>query len=373
MKLINNEKQKKAKRYFFSKLYFETFASLTAVVLLFLLLTPYAQNLQRNLFSAIELPLILRSIYFAAVFLLMKILTFVFSYFEGFRTEHKFGFSKQTFGKWACDYIKSFFVSLVIGLIAINVFYYLIGISENLWWLWTSVFIFIFTSLLQRLAPVLLIPIFYRLEPVEDDDLKQSLICMAAKAGTKIVEILKIFLGDKTKKPNAAVTGLGKTRRMLLGDTLIENYEPGEIQAVMAHELSHSMRSHIPKLLFIDGFISLVSLYILFRAFPLISRVLQVGQVDIVYSLPAVMLFLGILNFIFKPFALMLSRSFEKQADRDAVELSGMPEKFISVMTSFANDYLSYAAPPKMIKWLYYTHPPVEERILRAQSAPENP
>ncbi len=368
MELIDAKKQEKAKKYFFSKLYSDSLSSITAAVFLLILLLPSVQNLQRNLFSSFETPLILRSIYFSVFFLLLKALTFIFSYIGGFRIEHRFGFSKQSFGKWVFDYFKSFLLSLVIGLIAVNVFYYLTGLSENLWWLWTAIFIFAFTSLLQRLATVLLIPIFYRLEPLEDEGLKQSLTRMASKAGADIVEICKIFLGDKTKKPNAAVSGLGKTRRMLLGDTLIENYDNAEVEAVMAHELSHSVRRHIPKLLAADGFASLVSLYILFRAFPFISRSLQIGRIDTIYSLPAVMLTLGIINFAFKPFLLMLSRKFEKQADRDSIELSGMPEKFISVMASFANKYLSYADPPKIIKWFYYSHPPARERILRAQS-----
>ncbi len=368
---IDQLKQKKAKKYFFENFFLSQASGILTAVFLILLLNSSFQSLAENFFASVSPPFFLRSLYLLILLFLIHLLSFFFSWAAGFKTEKKYGFSNQTFTGWFKDYVKAFLLSVAIGLIVVNVFYLLTEIFPSLWWLGTALFLFIFSAFLQRIAPALIIPIFYRLHPLEDQNLKQDLTHMAEKAGFRLLGIYKIFLGDKTKKANAAVTGLGKTKKMLLGDTLTEKYDREEIKAVMAHELSHSVRGHIFKLLFTDALFTLLSLYLLFRLFPLISDFLNIRGVQSIYSLPALILILGVVNFLFRPFKLYISRSFEKEADNDALNLSGRPEKFISLLTSFANDYLSYADPPEIIKIFSYSHPPLKERIRNAKKFKE--
>ncbi len=365
---IDKEKQNIARRYFFTKFYTEkvsTLVSLLALILIIIFGT--STQLSFTIKNITSNTLLYRTIYFIIFYTFFFILSFPFSYMNTYRTEHIYKFSNQNFKEWFIDQLKNYAVSIVLGLIIVNIFYFIVNHSPNFWWFWTGLALLIFSVILQYLAPILLIPIFYKSEPVEDSILCEKLLNLAEKSKIKVIEVYKIKLSQKTKKANAALSGIGSTRRMLLGDTLLDNYDHGEIETVMAHELAHHIHKHIPKLIVFGGVMTISGAYILHIILPSILNYLNLGKLHDIASFPGLILITGIFSFIAGPVNSYLSRLLETQADDTAIKLSKKPDKFISTMVKFANNYLSFAYPPKWIELLEYDHPPIGKRVQRAQ------
>ncbi|MFW6134025.1 MAG: M48 family metallopeptidase [Elusimicrobiota bacterium] len=365
---IDRQKQNIAKKYFLSKFYISKINTLVSLIFgLLIIFTGISAGLSIWSKNISSVRIIYTAIYFLALFTLFYIISIPFSYINSFKTEHKYNFSNQSLKEWVIDSIKSYSVSLILGLIVMNTIYFIIVNSPDFWWFWLGIALLFYSVILQHLAPVLLIPIFYKLHPLEDEDLKQKLYNLAEKAKVKIIGIYTIDLSQKTKKANAALTGLGKTRRILLGDTLIDDYDKGEIETVIAHELGHHIHKHIPKLILIQGSFTMISAFILFKLLPGILNYLNQGSVSNINSFPVLVITAGFISFFTNPINLWISRVFESQSDDTALKLSQKPKKFISTMCKFANQYLSYANPPKIIKLFEFSHPPISERIQKAE------
>ncbi len=167
--------------------------------------------------------------------------------YYGFRLEHRFNLSNQKLRAWAWDEIKGLLVGVVLGTVVVELLYFIIRQAPQYWWLmaWAA-FLGLFV-LLAQLAPVVLFPIFYKFEPLQNEELKSRLVKLSEAAGTRVRGVYKWHLSEKSKKANAALTGLGNTRRIILADTLLEHYSPDEIEAVLAHELGHHVHKHILK------------------------------------------------------------------------------------------------------------------------------
>jgi len=365
---IDIAKQNTAKRYFFTKFFIGKTGSILSFIALILIIiygiSPELALWIKNINSNV---IFYRSAYFTVFYTFFFIISFPFSYFNTYNIEHKYEFSNQNFKEWLMDQIKAYLVSIILGLIIVHIFYFIVNASPNMWWLWLGLILFLFTIVLQHLAPIILIPLFYKLEPLEDDVLKDKLLQLAQKSKVKIIGIYNIKLSEKTKKANAALTGLGSTRRMLLGDTLLANYDHGEIETVIAHELAHHIHKHILKLMIFEGITTFIGAYILFIILPLILNYLNLGDLNNISSFPGLILTSGILSFIIGPLGPYISRKLETQADDTALKLSQKPEKFISTMVKFANNYLAFAYPPKWLEWLEYDHPPIGKRIEKAE------
>ncbi|HXY02453.1 MAG TPA: M48 family metallopeptidase, partial [Terriglobales bacterium] len=191
-------------------------------------------------------------LYVVMLMLIAKILGLGLDYY-GFNLEHRFNLSNQRLGAWLWDEIKGFLVGTVLASIAVEVLYLIIRLAPQYWWLiaWAA-FLGLFI-LMAQLAPVVLFPIFYKFEPLQDEQLKSRLVRLSEKAGTRVRGVYKWNLSEKSKKANAALTGLGSTRRVILADTLLEQYSPDEIEAVLAHELGHHVHKHIFKSILVQA------------------------------------------------------------------------------------------------------------------------
>ncbi len=191
--------------------------------------------------------------YFLAVFLyvlmfsvIMKVLSAPFDYL-GFRLEHEYNLSNQKMRSWLWDELKGWLVGLVLGTVFVEIIYGIIRIAPERWWMiaW-AVFVGLFL-LMAQLAPVVLFPLFYKFEPLNNDSLRERLTRLGERAGTRVRGVYEWKLSEKSKKANAALMGMGATRRIILSDTLLQNYSDDEIEAVLAHELGHHVRRHIVK------------------------------------------------------------------------------------------------------------------------------
>jgi len=200
-------------------------------------------------------------LYVLMLMLISKIISTPLDYY-GFRLEHRYHLSNQRFGSWLWDECKGLLIGLVIATVVVELIYFLLRQVPQYWWLIAWAVFLGLMVLLAQLAPVVLFPIFYKFEPLENEELKRRLIVLSERAGTRVRGVYRWHLSEKSTKANAALTGLGATRRIILADTLLDNYSEDEIEAVLAHELGHHVHRHILKSIFVQAGITLLGFWL---------------------------------------------------------------------------------------------------------------
>ena len=379
---LDPKKQKQAKEYArihrrlwavdtsLSLIYTLTWLSLGWTILLrnqFLLVTG---NWSLNTFSNWLLPPLFALVYGG----ILVVLTSPLTYYSGFVLPHRYGMSNQSFKEWIIDGIKGMAISAPIGLIVLEVIYVFLRAFPQTWWLWVAGFLLFFNVLMANLAPVLIMPIFNKFIPLGDEhaDLAARLIQLAERANTKVRGVFKFDMSKRTKAANAALTGIGNTRRIILGDTLINEFTPDEIETVLAHELGHHVNKDIPLMLIFGTLSTLLSLYLASVALNWsIGYFGFTGPADPA-ALPALMLILSLYGLVAMPFDNAFSRWRERLADEYSLRVTKRPEAFASAMTRLANQNLSEVDPEKWVVFLFYSHPPLEERIAMANQQKAN-
>jgi len=269
------------------------------------------------------------------------------------------------------DGIKGMLIGAPIGLIVLEVFYVFLRAFPQTWWLWVAGFLLVFDVLLANLAPVLIMPIFNKYVPLGDEhaDLAERLIKLAERAKTKVRGVFKFDMSKRTKAANAALTGIGNTRRIILGDTLINEFTPDEIETVLAHELGHHVNRDILLGMAFGTLSTLVSLYLASLALNWAVGVFGFKSPADTAALPALMLILTFYGLLTMPLDNAFSRWRERLADGYSLQATRQPEAFASAMTRLANQNLSEVDPEKWVVFLFYSHPPLEERIAMAQKS----
>jgi STE24 endopeptidase len=292
------------------------------------------------------------------------------SYYSGYILPHRYELSNQSLIDWIIDTFKGVLVGGVLGLIVIEIIYYVLRISPDLWWFWAGLLLLFFNVILANLAPVLLLPLFYKFVPLgeDHDHLVTRLINLAEQAGTRVRGVYKFDMSRRTKAANAAITGLGNTRRIILGDTLINEFTDDEIETVLAHELGHQVHHDIPIGIIVESVITLGGLY-------LASLVLQWGvvvfsfeSVSDIAALPLFVLVLGIYGLVTMPLGNAYSRQRERRADEYALQATGKGAAYASALTRLANQNLAEADPEPWVEKLLYSHPALSERIAMAKN-----
>lgn len=308
---------------------------------------------------------------FLYVFMLMLAAKFIgigLDYY-GLRLERRYHLSTQKTRAWFWDESKSFLVGLVLAGIVTELLYFTMRQFPEHWWLiaWGS-FLVLFVVVAQ-VAPLVLFPIFYKFEPLENEDLKQRLVKLSESAGTRVRGIYKWHLSEKSRKANAALTGLGATRRIILADTLLDNYSAEEIEAVLAHELGHHVHRHILKSIFVQAGITLFGFwaanYVLRFAMEDWNMFETVSDFA---NLPLLILVSTVLSFLLMPAMNAYSRFNERQADQYAFRSIRSVEPFITSMNKLAAQNLAERTPSKWVEWFFHSHPAISRRIAAAQA-----
>jgi STE24 endopeptidase len=299
---------------------------------------------------------------------LYYVLTLPLSYYSGFVLPHRFDQSTQTLKDWVVDLLKGLAVGAPIGLLLLELLYLALRAAGDLWWLWAAGGMLVFNVLLSNLAPVLIMPIFNKFVPLGDEhaDLAERLLKLAEQANTRVRGVFKFDMSRRTKSANAALTGIGNTRRIVLGDTLIDEFTPDEIETVLAHELGHHVHSDLPLLIAFGTFSTTIGLY-------LASLVLNwaigffgfISPADVA-ALPALGMILGTYGLITMPLENAVSRWRENMADDYALQATGKNKAFASAFTRLANQNLGEVDPEKWVVFLFYSHPPLGKRIEKA-------
>src|ERR1700677_2138441 len=296
-------------------------------------------------------------LYLFFLLLISKILGLGFDYY-GFRVERQFQLSTQKARSWLWDEAKGVVVELL---------YFMIRQWPQHWWVITWALFMGLFILLAQLAPVILFPIFYKFEPLDDEDLRRRLVQLGERAGTRVRGVYRWKLSEKSKKANAALTGLGATRRIILADTLLDNYAPEEIEAVLAHELGHHVHRHILKSIFVQAGITLFGFWlanwVLHYA---VERRNLFETMSNFANLPLLILVSTVLSFLLMPTLNAYSRFNERQADRYCFQSIANVEPFISSMNKLAEQNLAEKTPSRWVEWLLHSHPAIGKRVAAA-------
>jgi STE24 endopeptidase len=289
--------------------------------------------------------------------------------FYGFRLEHRYSLSNQRFRSWVWDECKSFFVGLVLAAIVVELLYLLIRHASQYWWLIAWAVFLGLMVLLAQLAPVVLFPIFYKFEPLENEELKRRLVLLSERAGTRVRGVYKWHLSEKSRKANAALTGLGATRRIILADTLLDHYSDDEIEAVLAHELGHHVHRHILKSILMQAGITLFGFWLANEVlrYAVDRRNLFETMSDFA-NLPLLILVSTVLSFLLMPVLNAYSRFNERQADRYCFESVASVKPFISSMNKLAEQNLAEKTPARWVEWLLHSHPATSRRVAAAEA-----
>jgi STE24 endopeptidase len=289
------------------------------------------------------------------------------SHYRGFVLPHRYGLSVQTLRAWLWDQVKAAAIGGVLGLLLIEVVYFLLRISPDWWWLWTALVMLLFTVVLSNLAPVLIFPLFYKFTPLDDEDLVARLTRLAERAGARVRGVYRFDMSSKTVAANAAVVGLGNTRRIILGDTLLDNFSADEIETVLAHELGHHVHKDMGKGILIQSALTLGGLWLANLALQWGVAVFGFGGVADVAAMPWLALVLGAFGLITSPLGNSYSRWRERMADRYALETTQKPEAFAAAMTRLADQNLADADPERWVEVLLHSHPAISRRVAMAE------
>jgi len=370
MTTLDPEKQKQAKQYarlrrrlwlvdtIFSALYF--------VVWIFF---GWSTSLREWLSTITTNPWLLVPLFvlvFGGIFFLLNL---PLGYYSGFILPHRFNQSNQNLKDWVMDQIKGLAVGVPLGLILLELLYLALRLTGDLWWLWTAGGLLIFNVLLINIAPVLIMPLFNKYVPLGDEhkELADRLLNLAERAKTKVRGVFKFDMSRRTKSANAALTGIGNTRRIVLGDTLIDEFSTDEIETVLAHELGHHVHNDIPVLVTFGILSTTLALYLASLGLNWAIGTFGFTSPADVAALPALGLIMGIYDFLTMPLNNAVSRWREGLADDYALQATGKHEAFASAFTRLANQNLGEIDPEKWVVFMFYSHPPLGERIEKAR------
>jgi STE24 endopeptidase len=307
-------------------------------------------------------------LYVLMLVLIAKAIGTPLDYYD-FRLEHRYNLSNQRLRSWLWDELKGLLIGLVMATIVVELLYMLLRQAPQHWWIvaWV-VFLGLFV-LLAQLAPVVLFPIFYKFEPLENEELKRRLIVLGERAGTRVRGVYKWHLSEKSKKANAALTGLGATRRIILADTLLDNYSDDEIEAVLAHELGHHVHRHILKSIFVQAGITLLGFWLANEVLHYaVDRRNMFETVSDFANLPLLILVSTVLSFLLMPALNAYSRFNERQADRYCFQSVASVGPFISSMNKLAEQNLAEKTPARWVEWLLHSHPAITKRVAAAEA-----
>lgn len=284
-----------------------------------------------------------------------------------FQLERKYGLSSEPLRTWVFDHLKAFALGLALTAGAAGIVFLSVALSGPWWWLSAAALFALAGIALSNLAPIVLMPLFYRFKPLERKELRDRLVRLSDRAGVKVLGAFEWGLGAKTSRANAALVGLGRTRRILVSDTLLNDYSDDEIEVILAHEIAHHVYYDIWSSLAIESGVlaaSLLAADVVVRT--LGARFAIDGPSDLA-ALPVMAIASGLVSMLLRPFGNAWSRHNERRADRFALSLTRRPDAFISAMRRLGAQNLAEEHPSSAVFWFFHTHPTIDERIAAAK------
>jgi STE24 endopeptidase len=307
-------------------------------------------------------------LYVFALSVLIDLAVLPFRFYKGFLLERRYGLATETVSHWVRDQLKAVAVGLVFAEAGATLVYAALRHAPATWWIISGVGYSVVMVGLVNLAPVLLLPLFYRFKPLEKVSLRDRLTALAAKANTSIRGVYEWNLSDRTNKANAALTGVGYTRRILLSDTLLAEYSDDEIEVILAHELAHHVHRDIWSAVVLDAVLTCAGFYVAHRVLQLAGPFFGLQGASDPAGIPLLLMAVGALGLAMKPLMNAVSRSHERRADHFALSLTNNPSAFLSAMRRLGQQNLAEENPSRLVQAFFYTHPPIKDRLRAAQN-----
>jgi STE24 endopeptidase len=299
----------------------------------------------------------------------LQILSLPFDFYSSFVLEHRYGLSKQSFLRWVWKEMKGYLLAAPLLLVLVLGLYAVLWFTGEWWWLVAAVGWLLLTLLLAKILPVLILPLFYKVTRLEDSELLGRLQRLAEGTGLGIEGIYTLQLSDETRKANAALAGLGKSRRVLLGDTLLTEFTPEEIEIVFAHEVGHHAHRHLLQLIAFQVVLTTAGLWLAGRVLALAAGPLGYPGPTDPAAFPLLLLVLGGFGLLLLPLKNGMARWFERQSDRYALKRTGNPTAYRSAFEKLGRMNKADAEPHPLLVWLLHDHPPIRQRIAAADEA----
>jgi STE24 endopeptidase len=366
---LDPERQRLAQQYagIRRRLFFLEMGATVALVALFLA-AGWSMGLRQWAEAISDNPWIVVALYGVALGAGYTIISLPLDFYASYVLPHRFGLSTQTLSGWVMDSIKSTALAAVLALAGLEMLYWLLRAFPEWWWVLMAGMMWLFAVVMAQLAPVLLMPLFYKFRPLDDPELEQRLTRLAEQAGTIVRGVYIMDLSSRTTAANAMLTGLGRTRRIILGDTLLKGYTHDEIETVLAHELAHHVHNDMPKSLVIEAVLFGLGMWVASMLLGWGVSAFGFRGIADVAALPIFAFAMFVFGLIAMPGANYLSRQMERAADLYALRTTGKSQAFRSVMMKLAGQNLSEANPPAWVRFLFYSHPPISERIQVAEA-----
>lgn len=292
----------------------------------------------------------------------LEAVTLPLRFWSSYVLEHRYDLSNQALGAWIAKQVKGYVVGGAIGLPLLFGLYALLRFAEP-WWLWAAFGWLLVTLVLGRLLPVVILPLFYKVTRLDDADLQLRLSRLAEGTGLTIEGVYRLHLSVETRKANAALAGLGSTRRVLLGDTLLDQFTPEEIEVVFAHEVGHHVHRHLPKMIGVSVLLATAGFWVVDLVLRNVALALGYASFNDPAALPLVLFVLTVFGLLLQPAENALSRFFERQCDRYALDRTQHRDAYRSAFIKLARTNKSDPDPHPLVARLFYDHPPIRERL----------
>ncbi|MDI6800599.1 MAG: M48 family metallopeptidase [Thermodesulfovibrionales bacterium] len=294
-----------------------------------------------------------------------EVLSMPFSLYSTFKIENRYGFNTMTLGLWISDFAKSIIISTILMSLLTISGLWLIQWSPDYWWFWIWSFLFVFSIFIMYISPYVIEPLFNKFTHIEDESLKEKIIRLTEKAGIHASKILKIDASKRSRHTNAYFTGIGRTKRIVLYDTLLDGMSHDEIIAVLAHEIGHWKRKHLLKTLVVFEILSLIALYVSHRLIQgdFLLTLFNISTNTVFAKFVILGFIASILSLALQPIMNLFSRRHERQADRASYEFTRDADSMVSALVRLSKENLSNLYPHPLYVVLYYSHPPILERI----------
>lgn len=353
-----------AKKYNNTKLIWGLFESfITLALLAFFIFLGINKTLEHIVLSYIKNEYLGFLAYFAIIGLFSSLLFSPLSYYLEFYLEHKYSLSNQTVSTWLKEKVKELFVGVAIGIPVLLAFFYCLRNFHDNWWLIFATIMFLLSVVLSQIFPIVIFPIFYKSEELENGDLKNIVSDLCNKNGITVSNVFKFDMSKNTKKANAMFTGLGKTKRIYLADNLTDKFTLEEIETVFAHEIGHFKRKHIVYNIVVGTISSYLTLFLINYFYSNSLAALSLNNVAQIAAIPLFFFYMSLLSIITSPFSSWLSRTFEYQADEYAVLITNKYDSFVSALNKLAEQNLADMEPHWFVEWYFYSHPSIKNRI----------
>jgi STE24 endopeptidase len=308
------------------------------------------------------------AIYVVLLALVAEPMQLPLAFYRGMTLERRYGLSTQSTSRWWIDHLKAGGISLLFGVVAAILVWHLLRLAPDAWWVVAAACFSIVVVGLAQLAPVVLLPLFYEFKPLARQALVDRLVALADRAGARVMGVFEWRLSDRTRRANAALTGIGGTRRILLSDTLLADHSDDEIEVILAHELAHHVHRDIWKGIALDIALIAAGCYLADRALTGFAGSFGLtGKADVA-ALPLLLLSAGAVSLALAPVANALSRAHERRADRFALDMTRNAPAFVAAMKRLGATNLAEERPSRLVELLFYTHPPIDARIAAAHA-----